>query len=116
MLSQIDKLRQRTGSVGEVTEVQAVVYSAPMTLEVLDVVDPQPQPGEVIVNVRAVGICGSELEGFASASPFRVPPLIMGHEIAGVVASPGAHVAVRSLLSGSRLGQFRRGPPTVSRN
>ncbi|SRR6266851_3357081 len=116
MLSQIDKLRQRTGSVGEVTEVQAVVYSAPMTLEVLDVVDPQPQPGEVIVDVRAVGICGSELEGFASASPFRVPPLIMGHEIAGVVASTGAHVAVNPLVSCKTCDLCGRGLPNVCRN
>jgi threonine dehydrogenase-like Zn-dependent dehydrogenase len=53
----------------------------------------------VLVEVRAVGICGSELEGFRSQSPFRVPPLVMGHEIAGVRLDTGAPVAVNPLIS-----------------
>lgn len=96
--------------------MQAVVYTAPMTLENLDVAEPQPQPGDVVVEVRAVGICGSELEGFASASPFRVPPLIMGHEIAGVRADTGAHVAVNPLVACMACDLCGRGLPNVCRS
>jgi threonine dehydrogenase-like Zn-dependent dehydrogenase len=87
-----------------------------MTLDVMDVAEPQPSPGEVIVEVRAVGICGSELEGFASANPFRVPPLIMGHEIAGVRADTGAHVAVNPLVACMACDLCGRGLPNVCRN
>src|SRR4051812_17003182 len=83
------------------TEVlmRAMVYSAPLTLQMQDVPEPEPRPGEVIVEVAAAGICGSELEGFASQSPFRVPPLVMGHEFAGTVAGMGRRVVVNPLLN-----------------
>ena len=43
--------------------MQAMVYTAPLTLEMLDVEEPVAADGEVVVEVDAVGICGSELEG-----------------------------------------------------
>ncbi|MDW5593893.1 alcohol dehydrogenase catalytic domain-containing protein [Conexibacter stalactiti] len=79
--------------------MQAIVYTAPLTLELQDVPEPITAAGEVIVEVRAAGICGSELEGFKSQSPFRVPPLIMGHELAGIRLDTGAAVAINPLIS-----------------
>lgn len=79
--------------------MQALVYTRPLTLEVLEVPDPVPAPGEVLVAVRTVGICGSEIEGVRSASPFRVPPLVMGHEFAGVRTDTGDAVAVNPIIS-----------------
>ncbi|WP_213450647.1 alcohol dehydrogenase catalytic domain-containing protein [Rhizomonospora bruguierae] len=79
--------------------MRAVVYTAPLELKVMDVPEPVAGPGEVIVDVRAVGICGSELEGFASRSPFRVPPLIMGHEFAGTRVDTGERVVVNPVVS-----------------
>jgi threonine dehydrogenase-like Zn-dependent dehydrogenase len=79
--------------------MRAMVYSAPLTLEMQDVAEPSPGAGEVIVEVAAAGICGSELEGFASQSPFRVPPLVMGHEFAGTVAGTGRRVVVNPLVN-----------------
>jgi threonine dehydrogenase-like Zn-dependent dehydrogenase len=76
-----------------------MVYSAPLTLEMQDVAEPSPGTGEVVVEVAAAGICGSELEGFASQSPFRVPPLVMGHEFAGTVADTGRRVVVNPLVN-----------------
>jgi L-iditol 2-dehydrogenase len=58
----------------------------------LDVEKPAPQPGEVLLKVAAAGICGSELEGFATKSPRRVPPLIMGHEFSGTIEAVGEGV------------------------
>ena len=53
--------------------MKALVYPEWDQLEVRDVPEPTPKPGEVVVRVAAVGICGSELEGFASRSPRRTP-------------------------------------------
>ena len=51
---------------------------------------PRPAPGEVLVQVASAGICGSDVQGVATRSPRRSPPLVMGHEFAGTVveASP----------------------------
>lgn len=54
--------------------------------------DPTPAPDEVIVQVAACGLCGSELETFFGRSPRRTPPRIMGHEFCGTVAEIGADV------------------------
>jgi threonine dehydrogenase-like Zn-dependent dehydrogenase len=79
--------------------MRAMVYSAPLTMEMQDLAEPSPRAGEVVVEVAAAGICGSELEGFASQSPLRVPPLVMGHEFAGTVAGSGRRVAVNPLVN-----------------
>lgn len=59
------------------------------------VVVPVPAPlagDEVLIRVARAGICGSELEGVAHRSPRRRPPLIMGHEFAGVIEALGPDV------------------------
>ena len=55
---------------------------------------PQPEPGEheVLVKVAACGICGSDVHGYDGTSGRRIPPLIMGHEAAGVIAAVGRGV------------------------
>lgn len=72
--------------------MRALVYQGPqqITLEVCDL--PICTPDEVIIQVEAVGICGSELEGYLGHSSIRKPPLIMGHEFCGIVSSIGEHV------------------------
>ncbi|WP_326642706.1 alcohol dehydrogenase catalytic domain-containing protein [Streptosporangium sp. NBC_01755] len=77
--------------------MRALVFTKPSTVELLDVQDPPPVDGEVLVKVRAVGICGSELHGIRD-SGFRRPPLIMGHEFAGTTPD-GRRVTVNPLLS-----------------
>jgi threonine dehydrogenase-like Zn-dependent dehydrogenase len=67
--------------------MRALYYPAFDQLELRDVPPPQPAPGEVLLKVAAVGICGSELESFKGHSPRRPPPLIMGHEFCGTVAA-----------------------------
>ena len=69
--------------------MQALVYSTAYELDVCDVPSPQPGVDEVVVRVEAAGICGSDVQGVASRSPRRAPPLIMGHELAGQVVAAG---------------------------
>jgi threonine dehydrogenase-like Zn-dependent dehydrogenase len=87
--------------------VKALVFTGPGTLEMLDVPEPDPAPGEVLVQVRAAGICGSELHG-ARRPGFRKPPLIMGHEFAGTTAA-GEAVVVNPILSCGHCGLCQRG-------
>ncbi len=77
--------------------MKAMVFTAPSVVEILDVDEPTPAPGEVIVNVAAAGICGSELHGIQTPG-FRQPPLVMGHEFAGTT-SDGRRVVINPIVS-----------------
>jgi len=61
-------------------------------LELVDEAKPEIGPKEVLVSVRACGICGSDVHGFDGSSGRRIPPLVMGHEAAGVIVEAGADV------------------------
>ena len=96
------------------------MYPAWDTLEIREVDPPTPAPGEVVVEVAAAGICGSELEAVASRSPRRPPPLVMGHEFCGEVVALGPGVAelrvgdrvvVDSIVSCGRCSECRSGAP-----
>jgi L-iditol 2-dehydrogenase len=69
--------------------VKALVYTGPLRLEYVDRLDPVPGDGEVLVRVRAVAICGSDVHGYTGTTGRRIPPVIMGHEAAGVVEAAG---------------------------
>jgi L-iditol 2-dehydrogenase len=57
-----------------------------------DVPDPPIADHEVLVRVRACGICGSDVHGMDGSTGRRRPPIIMGHEAAGVIAEVGKQV------------------------
>ncbi len=84
--------------------MKALVYTAPGKVELQDRPDPSPGPDEVVVRVRAAGVCGSDVHGFLGKSKKRVPPLVLGHEIGGEVAATGS--AVRDLPAGARVAVF----------
>lgn len=57
-----------------------------------DVPEPEITSDEVLVRVKACGICGSDIHGFDGSTGRRIPPLIMGHEASGVIARTGSGV------------------------
>jgi L-iditol 2-dehydrogenase len=61
-------------------------------LEMVELDRPAVGPREVLVAVRACGICGSDIHGYDGSSGRRIPPLVMGHEAAGVVVETGPDV------------------------
>ena len=69
--------------------MKAVYYPAWDQLEMRDVPEPTPKTGEVVLQVLAAGICGSETHGFVAHAARRTPPLIMGHEFSGEVVEVG---------------------------
>jgi L-iditol 2-dehydrogenase len=72
--------------------MKALLLTAPSTFEFTDVPDPSAGPGEVRIDVRACGICGSDIHGMDGRSGRRIPPIVMGHEAAGVIAGLGEGV------------------------
>jgi L-iditol 2-dehydrogenase len=72
--------------------MQALVLENYRDLQIRDVPDPEIGPRDVLIEVKACGICGSDVHGFDGSSGRRIPPLIMGHEAAGTVAQIGAEV------------------------
>ncbi len=73
--------------------MKALVLKEYGHLAVEDVARPAPGPDEVLVRVRACGICGSDVHGMDGSTGRRIPPLIMGHEGAGEIAEVGAAVS-----------------------
>ncbi len=70
--------------------MRAIVWQGPERMEVAERQAPgEPGPGEVVLRPGAVGICGSEVEGYLGHMGNRTPPLIMGHEFAGEVIATG---------------------------
>ncbi len=61
-----------------------------MTLE--EVSEPVAGAGEVVISVKAVGVCGSDIHGFTGSTGRRIPPMIMGHEFGGVITAVGEGV------------------------
>jgi L-iditol 2-dehydrogenase len=61
------------------------------------VVEEAPRPalgaGEVLIRVAYAGVCGSDLHAFLGTHPFRVPPVVLGHELSGEVAEVGEGVS-----------------------
>jgi threonine dehydrogenase-like Zn-dependent dehydrogenase len=73
--------------------VKAIVWNGPEEMTVEEVPEPTVEPGTVIVRPEAVGICGSEVEGYLGKMGNRTPPLVMGHEFAGRVTEVGEGVS-----------------------
>ncbi|MFC5863625.1 galactitol-1-phosphate 5-dehydrogenase [Acidicapsa dinghuensis] len=73
--------------------MKALLLSEYSKLDVADLPRPAAGAGEVLVQVAACGICGSDVHGYDGSSGRRIPPLVMGHEAAGIVAGVGEGVS-----------------------
>ena len=72
--------------------MKALVLKEYKHLEYQDVPTPEPASDEVLVAVKACGICGSDVHGMDGSTGRRRPPIIMGHEASGVIAATGKAV------------------------
>jgi L-iditol 2-dehydrogenase len=81
--------------------MKALLLSQYKHLEIAEVPAPTPGADEVLIRVAACGICGSDVHGYDGSSGRRIPPIVMGHEAAGVIASAGS--AVSNFAPGDRV-------------
>ena len=82
--------------------MKALVYTAPNEVVYRDEPAPVRNSNEVLIRVEAVGICGSDMHAYHGHDPRRVPPMILGHELCGVIAEgegAGRRVTVNPLIA-----------------
>ncbi len=72
--------------------MRALLLKEYMKLELVGMEEPAVGFDEVLVRVRACGICGSDVHGLDGSTGRRVPPLVMGHEAAGEVVKTGSEI------------------------
>ncbi|HEV2330918.1 MAG TPA: galactitol-1-phosphate 5-dehydrogenase [Verrucomicrobiae bacterium] len=72
--------------------MKALVLKEYRRFAIEDFATPDLKPDEVLVRVRACGICGSDVHGMDGSSGRRIPPIVMGHEAAGEIAEIGSGV------------------------
>lgn len=75
------------------------VMTAPGVIEFREVPVPQPGPGEVLVKIKRIGICGSDIHVYHGKHPFTSYPVTQGHEVSGQIVALGEGV------SGLHVGQ-----------
>src|ERR1035438_9008435 len=81
--------------------MNALLLKDYMNLDLVQMPVPEAGPEDVLVRVRACGICGSDVHGFDGSTGRRIPPLVMGIEAGGMVEQVGA--AVTDLGVGERV-------------
>lgn len=73
--------------------MKALVLEEYHRLVYRDVPEPDHGPDDVLIEVKACGICGSDVHGLDGSTGRRIPPLIMGHEASGIIADVGRNVS-----------------------
>lgn len=77
--------------------MQAAVMTKPFMIEFQNVLRPVPGPHEVLVCVKAAGICGSDVHFYDGSNPYARYPQIFGHELSGIIEEVGSEVTIRQV-------------------
>ncbi|HVH70959.1 MAG TPA: zinc-binding alcohol dehydrogenase family protein [Candidatus Dormibacteraeota bacterium] len=99
--------------------MRALVLQEPGRASIDVVPDPVIRPGEILLQVRMVGFCGSDLNSFRGLNPLISYPRILGHEVSATVVNgdseiaPGTDVAVFPYTNCGRCAACRRGRPNA---
>lgn len=108
--------------------MRQVVLTAPKTLEFREVADLKAsdlKADEILINVKHIGICGSEIHSYHGLHPATFYPVVQGHEYSGIVVAVGSDVktvkvgdkaTARPQLVCGECGPCRRGQYNVCQN
>lgn len=103
--------------------MKAVVMHGPGDVRVETVPDPIPGPGEALLRVRRVGLCGTDLSSWRGRNPLVSYPRIPGHEIAATIVDPGnsphaagTHVTLSPYASCGQCSACRNGRSNACRD
>ncbi|HUX13590.1 MAG TPA: alcohol dehydrogenase catalytic domain-containing protein, partial [Spirochaetia bacterium] len=83
--------------------MKALVHTSAFSFEYREVEEPRPDTGELLIRIASVGICGSDVHGMSGKTGRRIPPVIMGHEAAGVIVESGPGGAGSRFEAGDRV-------------
>ena len=72
--------------------MRQAIMTAPGTVKIVEAAIPEPNSNQVQINVKRIGICGSDVHVWHGAHPFTSYPVIQGHEYCGIVSKIGADV------------------------
>ncbi|MCD7924100.1 MAG: zinc-binding alcohol dehydrogenase family protein [Bacteroides sp.] len=72
--------------------MKAIQITAPSDMKVVDIEKPVVKSGEVLVKIKYVGFCGSDLNTFLGRNPMVKLPVIPGHEVGAVIEETGENV------------------------
>ena len=72
--------------------MRQAIMNEPGVIEIRDVTEPVPGPGQVRIRVRRIGVCGSDIHVWHGKHPYTGYPVVQGHEFSGVVESTGEGV------------------------
>jgi 2-desacetyl-2-hydroxyethyl bacteriochlorophyllide A dehydrogenase len=98
--------------------MRQAVMTSPGEIEFRDVPVPKPGPAEVLIRVKSIGVCGSDVHVRHGRHPFTSYPVVQGHEFSGVVEAvgkrvrnvrPGLKVTATPQIVCGRCGPCRRG-------
>ncbi len=73
--------------------MKALILSEYKKLDLVEMQKPQVGEEDLLIRVQACGICGSDVHGYDGSTGRRLPPIVMGHEAAGIVEAVGGAVA-----------------------
>ena len=105
--------------------MKAAIWYGGKDIRIEEVPLPKIKDDEVLVKVKAVSICGSDLHAYLGISKRRVPPLVMGHEFSGEVTklgkkvknfSEGERVVVEPIISCGTCQLCRQGSNNICQN
>lgn len=77
------------GNTWPISTMLQIVLNEPGKLSAVDAPEPVRQPGDALVRVHRVGVCGTDLHAFAGRQPFFSYPRVLGHELGVEVIDPG---------------------------
>lgn len=75
--------------------MKAITFVQPLVISAVDIGEPRPGAEDVLIDVRYVGLCGSDLNAYRGLSPMVSYPRIPGHEISGTIIAKGGSVPDR---------------------
>jgi threonine dehydrogenase-like Zn-dependent dehydrogenase len=102
--------------------MQALMMKQPGEVAVESVAEPTPGPGEVLLKVKRVGLCGSDLNSYRGKNPLVQFPRILGHEVAATIVydtpgrpdlAAGTDVTLSPYTSCGQCASCRRGRPNA---
>ena len=103
--------------------MKAIQITAPQQVQVIDIKKPEINTDEVLLKIKYVGFCGSDLNTYMGRNPMVKMPVIPGHEISAVIEAignevpdtlkPGMNVTVNPYTSCGKCASCRNGKPNA---